>query len=114
MHNGRHSCRNAWVLLIFLNDETGETAFASSFICCFSERGLFTVLIPGLVSVTFKKMRADDVVKLAEKAGLKAIEWSENHHIRPGDAKEAMRIASIMEDCNLEVASYGSYFRLSW
>ena len=104
MHNGRHSCRNAWVLLICLNDEIGETAFATSFICVFfRERTFYCV----------KKMKADNVVKLAEKAGLKAIEWSEHHHIRPGDAKEAMRIASIMEDCNLEVASYGSYFRLS-
>ena len=38
-------------------------------------------LIPGLVSATFKDRSVEEVIALAVKAGLKAIEWSEGHHV---------------------------------
>ena len=36
------------------------------------------MLIPGIVSATLKEKSAEDVIALCLKAGLEAIEWSEN------------------------------------
>ncbi len=70
------------------------------------------MLVPGLVSATFKGRPVDNVLKIAEKAGLSAIEWSENHHIPKGDLAFARDVAARTKDCGLELAGYGSYYRL--
>ena len=70
------------------------------------------MLIPGIVSATFKEKSAEDVIALCLKAGLKAIEWSENWHIAEGDVEEAARIASLTAMNGLSVAAFGSYYRL--
>ena len=70
------------------------------------------MLIPGIVSATFKEKRAEDVIALCLKAGLKAIEWSENWHIADGDVEEAARIAALTAMNGLSVAAFGSYYRL--
>jgi len=70
------------------------------------------MLVSGLVSATFKGRPVDDVLKIAKEAGLSAIEWSENHHIPKGDLAFAKDVAKRTRDCGLELAGYGSYYRL--
>ena len=70
------------------------------------------MIVPGIVSATFKTRSAEDVIALASKAKLCAIEWSENHHIPKGDLERAKEIASLTRDSGLEIAGYGSYYRL--
>ncbi len=70
------------------------------------------MLIPGVVSATFKTKTPDEVIAIAKNAGLKAIEWSENHHIVKGDLEEAKRVADKTRASGLEIAGYGSYYRL--
>ena len=66
----------------------------------------------GLVSATFKSQNASYVVETAVKAGLEAIEWSENHHIPKGDLAFAGQVARMTRDAGIDAAGYGSYFRL--
>lgn len=73
---------------------------------------MMNMLVPGLVSATFKGRAVDDVLRIADKAGLSAIEWSENHHIPKGDLAFARDVAERTRDCGLELAGYGSYYRL--
>ncbi len=66
----------------------------------------------GIVSATFKNLPIDEVLSIAVRNNLKAIEWSENHHIELGNLKMAETVRKKTEDAGLVVASYGSYFRL--
>lgn len=69
------------------------------------------MIIPGIVSITLKDRKAEEVIAATKEAGLKAIEWSETHHIPKGDIKRAKEIALMTRDEGLEIAGYGSYYR---
>lgn len=69
-------------------------------------------LKPGLVSVTFRKLPAEEIIKLAVAAGLRGIEWGGDIHVPPGDLVNAQRVGASTRAAGLEVAAYGSYFRL--
>ncbi len=67
---------------------------------------------PGLVSVTFRKLSPKEIVDLAVKAELEAIEWGGDVHVVAGDVELAERVGAMTRDAGLEVASYGSYYRV--
>jgi hypothetical protein len=46
-------------------------------------------LIPGLVSVTFRKLAPAAIVELAVKAQLRSIEWGGDVHVPHGDVRAA-------------------------
>ena len=71
-----------------------------------------TTWIPGVVSVTFRALPASEVIRLAAENGLKAVEWSENAHVLPGDPQGASALRRATEAAGLTVAAYGSYYRL--
>lgn len=70
------------------------------------------MLVPGIVSATFKTESVDYVIASAVENGLCAVEWSENHHIRKGDLAFARETAEKTASAGLETAGYGSYYRL--
>lgn len=70
------------------------------------------MIIPGMVSATFKDLSIDDVLSIMGKADLKVIEWSENHHIEAGNIAMAREVASKTADKGIDIAGYGSYYRL--
>ena len=70
------------------------------------------MILPGIVSVTFKTKSIKEVLEIAKQAGLAAIEWSENHHIAKGDIECAKATALLTKEYGLEIAGYGSYYRL--
>jgi 3-dehydroshikimate dehydratase len=65
----------------------------------------------GLVSVTFRQLPADEVVELAAKAGLGAIEWGGDVHVPLGSLVTAKRVKALCEVHGLAIAAYGSYLR---
>ncbi len=67
---------------------------------------------PGLVSVTFKEKSCEDVIRYAQAAGLKVIEWHGLNHVPHGDLETARRIGQNTLDAGLAVAAYGSYYVL--
>ena len=68
---------------------------------------------PGLVSVTFRKLSPPEIIDLATKASLEAIEWGGDIHVPPTDADAARRVGQMTRDAGLAVAAYGSYYRVS-
>ena len=66
-------------------------------------------LRPGLCSVTLRDMSALDVIAVAARAGLTAIEWGADRHVQPGDLALAAAIGRRTADAGLTCASYGSY-----
>lgn len=66
----------------------------------------------GLVSVTFRKLSPEEIIKLVVKAGLDGIEWGGDIHVPHGDIAKARDIAKKTKDAGLTVASYGSYYAL--
>lgn len=70
------------------------------------------MLYPGLVSVTFRQLSAERVVRLAQKAGLAGIEWGGDVHVPHGELGQAKRVRRLTERAGLQVVSYGSYYRV--
>jgi 3-dehydroshikimate dehydratase len=66
----------------------------------------------GLVSVTFRKYKPAEIVRLAGKTGLQGIEWGGDFHVPPGDIVKAREALNITLEAGLEVAAYGSYYRV--
>ncbi len=68
--------------------------------------------IPGLVSVSFRELLPDQILSVAKKNGLEAIEWGGDVHVPFGklDVAEAVRQKSKAE--GLLIPEYGSYYEL--
>jgi 3-dehydroshikimate dehydratase len=70
-------------------------------------------MLPGLVSITFRKLSPRQIVSLCRENQLKAIEWGGDVHIPHGDQTAAAEIRELMRQNNLISAAYGSYYRLA-
>lgn len=66
----------------------------------------------GLVSVTFRQKTPEEIIEVCERANLSAIEWGSDVHVPAGDTELAKAIGEKTRGAGLEVASYGSYYRL--
>lgn len=67
----------------------------------------------GLCSVSFRKLPAAEVIRLAAKAGLDCIEWGGDVHAPPSLGPDALRaLGDATRAAGLSVCSYGSYHRL--
>lgn len=67
----------------------------------------------GLVSISFRKIAASDLIEEVVKAGQSGIEWGGDVHVPHGDTAKAEQVARWMMDAGLETAAYGSYYRLA-
>jgi sugar phosphate isomerase/epimerase len=70
------------------------------------------MLIPGLVSITFRKLSPEEVISLCVKAGVQAIEWGGDVHVPAGAVARAKEVGQWTREAGLMVAAYGSYYRL--
>ncbi|MBQ7365377.1 MAG: sugar phosphate isomerase/epimerase [Clostridia bacterium] len=70
------------------------------------------MFLSGLVSVSFRRISPEEIVRIAARAKLSSIEWGGDIHLPPGDPKLARRILALTEAAGLRVSSYGSYFRI--
>lgn len=67
---------------------------------------------PGLVSISFRNLSPEELLQEAANAGLQGIEWGGDVHVPHGDIQKAEAVKSATENAGLEVAAYGSYYRL--
>jgi len=65
----------------------------------------------GLVSVTFRKLTAREIITLVAQAGLDGIEWGGDVHVPHGQIETAREVARATSEAGLGVAAYGSYYR---
>lgn len=70
------------------------------------------MLVPGVVSVSFRKLKPEEIILLAAETQLKGIEWGGDIHVPHGNLKQAMKVGKITYDHGLESAAYGSYYRI--
>lgn len=70
------------------------------------------LLTGGLLSITFRQLTAKEIVDWVRESGLKTIEWGGDIHVPPGKPEIASDVAELTADAGLNVASYGSYYRL--
>ncbi|XVV03667.1 sugar phosphate isomerase/epimerase family protein [Actinosynnema sp. CA-248983] len=69
------------------------------------------MLVPGLVSVTFRALPVPEVVDLARSCGLWAVEWGGDVHVPLHDLPAARDARDRCADAGLSVSAYGSYYR---
>lgn len=65
---------------------------------------------PGLCSVTFQQLAPEEIVDLAMRCGLEAVEWGADVHLPPGKPGVARALADRCRDRGLRCPSYGTYF----
>lgn len=70
------------------------------------------MLRSGLVSITFRQLSPREVVELVSRAGLSGIEWGGDVHVPHGDTATAREVLRTTRDAGLQVAAYGSYYRI--
>jgi sugar phosphate isomerase/epimerase len=70
------------------------------------------MLTPGLVSITFRKLAPEEIIALCLRGGVQCIEWGGDIHVPPGDTARAREVGRLTREAGLEVAAYGSYYRL--
>lgn len=70
------------------------------------------MISPGLVSVTFRKLKPDEIIRLAAAAGLKGIEWGGDIHVPPGLPEIARDVRRMTHAAGLQLPSYGSYYHV--
>lgn len=70
------------------------------------------MLKTGLVSITFRQLSPKEVVELVRKSGLKGIEWGGDIHVPHGNVSAAREVSRMTKDEGLEIAAYGSYYRV--
>jgi 3-dehydroshikimate dehydratase len=70
-------------------------------------------IAPGLCSVTFRSLTADEVIGVACRAGVEGIEWGADVHAPPGGGPMIEALGARSRDAGLEVVSYGSYLGMA-
>ena len=70
------------------------------------------MFLPGLVSITFRQLTAAEIIAPVTQAGLAAVEWGGDIHVPHGDEAQARAVARMGADAGLDVAAYGSYYRV--
>ena len=66
----------------------------------------------GLVSVSFRHLEPEEIIKAALEAGLSCIEWGSDIHAPCDDLEKLHYIASLQRQYGIRCCSYGTYFRL--
>lgn len=66
----------------------------------------------GLVSISFRKNSAEEILDAMKKAGLTHIEWGSDVHAPKDDEANLDRIVKLQKEYGITCSSYGTYFRL--
>ena len=73
-----------------------------------------STIYPGLVSITFRKLTPTEYLfDLVAQAQLTGIEWGGDVHVPHGDIATAHAVRRQTVNAGLQVAAYGSYYRVS-
>jgi 3-dehydroshikimate dehydratase len=70
------------------------------------------VIHTGLLSITFRQLSPEEIIRLVSQAGLQAIEWGGDIHVPHGDVERAKEVRAWTLAAGIDIASYGSYYRV--
>ncbi len=65
----------------------------------------------GLVSISFRKIPAAELIGIAAENNLRFIEWGGDVHVPHGDLDTATAVRRLMDEKKVQCAAYGSYYR---
>jgi len=65
----------------------------------------------GLVSATFRHLAPEEIIAVAQAAGIEGLTWSGDVHVPLGQPDRACEVARRTKDAGLEIEGYGSYYR---
>ncbi len=65
---------------------------------------------PALTSVTFNGKSIEEVIDLAKKADLPAIEWGAKTHVIAGDTAAAEKAKKLTREAGIAISGYGAYY----
>lgn len=63
----------------------------------------------GLVSITFRNVAVEDVIRMAAEAGLRHIEWGSDVHAPYNDIQRLRQIGELQKQYGVRCCSYGTY-----
>lgn len=66
----------------------------------------------GLVSVSFRNLSPETIIRKTKEAGLSCIEWGSDIHAPRNDTGNLKKIADLQQKEGLYSSSYGTYFRI--
>jgi len=66
----------------------------------------------GVVSVSFRQLSVDEVIRYTKEAGLSYIEWGSDVHAPYDDPERLAYIAKAQAEAGIVCPSYGTYFKL--
>jgi len=69
-------------------------------------------IYPGLVSVTFRQLAPSAIIDLVAQTQFTSIEWGGDVHVPHGEIATARQVRQQTLDAGLQVAAYGSYYRV--
>ena len=69
-------------------------------------------LLPGLVSISFRGRTPAELIAASVRAGMQGIEWGGDIHVPHGNLDVAREVAARTREAGLQVAAYGSYYRV--
>lgn len=67
----------------------------------------------GLVSASFRKHTAREILETMKTAGLSFVEWGSDVHAPCKDLDKIREIVALQKEYGIECTSYGTYFRFS-
>ena len=70
------------------------------------------IFIPGLVSVTFRGLKPEEIIRSCEESGLAAVEWGGDIHVPAGKTETALAVGKATGERGLRMPEYGSYYRI--
>ena len=66
----------------------------------------------GLVSVTFRQLEPEAIIRLCRENRLEAIEWGGDIHVPHGETAVAAEVGRLTGEAGIRIAADGSYYRL--
>jgi len=70
------------------------------------------MLKSGLVSISFRNLTTDEIIKMVRVAGLDSIEWGGDIHVPHGDVLIASKVRQECDLAGINCPSYGSYYKV--
>ena len=70
------------------------------------------MLLPGLVSISFRHSSVPEIIAAAEGAGLSLIEWGGDVHLPPSDTEARARVLALSRAAGISTPTFGSYLKL--
>lgn len=68
------------------------------------------MIVPGIVSVTFRKHTAEEIIAFASDASLKAIEWGADVHAKIDEPDRIAEVGKLTSSAGIMPISFGSYY----